>query len=149
MGNMSDAIKEKDEQSLTLDDPVTGLATKGFLDIRLDFIISDAKKNKEKVALVRIILNHKAKLEDEVYKKVARILKRQTRLNDFLARYSKKEFVVILTDVDKSLAEEIVTRLKKSITDEIGINVEIGMALYQPGMRGNELMENAKQAISQ
>lgn len=149
MGTLSDTTKEKNEQSLTLHDSVTGLATKGFLDIRLDFIISDAKKSKETVALVRINLKHKPKLEDAVYKKVAQILKRQTRLNDFLARYRKKEFVVVLTDVDKTLADEIVNRLETSIKSEIGVPVEIGMALYRSGMHGNELMKNAEQAMSQ
>lgn len=133
---------------MTLHDSVTGLATKDFLDIRLDFIISDAKKNKTPLALVRIELKHKPKLEDSVYKKIAQILKRQTRLNDFLARYRKKEFVVVLTEVDNSLAKEIVDRLETAIKSTTGITVKIGMALYRSGMHGNELMEEAGQAMS-
>lgn len=129
-------------------DPVTGLANREFLDIRLDFIISDTKANKEPLALVRLKLEHDKPLKNSVYKEIAQILKRQTRLSDFLARNDDKEFVIVLTNVDKSLAEEIVDRLKTFIEDATGIATSIGMALYHEGLHGKELMELAEKALS-
>ena len=129
-------------------DPVTGLANKEFLDIRLDFIVSDAKANNEPLALVRLKLKHDKQLKDSVYKKIAGILKRQTRLSDFLARCEENEFVIVLTNVDKSLADEIVDRLKINIEDTTGITTLTGLALYRNGLHGKELLEQAEQSLS-
>ena len=138
----------KQNSGLTMHDPVTGLANREFLDIRLDFIISDTKANKEPLALVRLKLEHEKQLKKSDYKEIAQILKRQTRLSDFLARYDDNEFVIVLTNVDQSLADEIVDRLKTFIEDETGIATLIGMALYQEGLHGKDLLEQAEKALS-
>ena len=147
MSNTSGPVSSKQNNTLTMHDPVTGLANKDFLDIRLDFIISDAKENNEPLALVRLKLEHDKPLKDELYKSIAQIFKRQTRLSDFLARYAENEFVVVLTNVDKSLADEIVARLKASI-EKSGITTSIGLAMYREGLHGKELMEQAEQALA-
>lgn len=148
MSNTSGTASSKQNNALTMHDPVTGLANKDFLDIRLDFIISDAKENNEPLALVRLKLEHDQPVKNSVYKEIAQIFKRQTRLSDFLARHDESEFVIVLTNVDKSLADEITTRLRKNIEDATGIKTSIGMAMYREGLHGKELLEQAQQALS-
>lgn len=147
MGNTSGSSTNQNN-GLTMHDPVTGLANREFLDIRLDFIVSDTKANKEPLALVRLKLEHDKQPRNSVFKEIAQILKRQTRLSDFLARYDDQEFVIVLTNVDKALADEIVDRLKTFIEDATGIKTSIGMALYREGLHGKELMDLAEKAMA-
>ncbi len=86
---------------------------------------------------------------DELIKKVAEILKAQTRVSDVFSRYGGDEFVVILTETDLLGAQSYWERLNGSF-GEAGISIAAGATEIDPNdiefsvKKADEAMYEAK-----
>jgi diguanylate cyclase (GGDEF)-like protein len=91
---------------------------------------------------------------DEVLRKMAVILKRETKGSDIVARYGGEEFAIVFTDTAHSNARLVCERLHQAIGDHIfpgeqtqpngNLTVSIGLASYpEDGDEPLKILEKA------
>lgn len=95
---------------------------------------------------------------DEVLKSVAKLLSKNTRKSDTIARYGGDEFIIILPELErqkaKSLAEKLCNKMRKTKSfnkiksGEVKLTVSIGIASFPDnGKTIDELLKKADQAM--
>jgi len=96
---------------------------------------------------------------DLILMNIARIVEREVRPTDVVARYSNDEFALILPETDNSGARVFVERLYKNIQEmatlidgkEIKATISIGGVTYLPGVTKagtSKLVQSAENALS-
>jgi diguanylate cyclase (GGDEF)-like protein len=84
---------------------------------------------------------------------IAGMLADEVRGEDTLGRYGGDEFVLLLPDTDEEEAAELAERLRSTITTTMinlphdPIDASIGVAQWQPGSTGEELLAAADEAL--
>jgi diguanylate cyclase (GGDEF)-like protein len=95
---------------------------------------------------------------DRALKVCGKILKESVRPSDLVVRYGGEEFVVVLSDVSLSEAEQIAERIRAKVAEQkvsiygssetIGITVSIGLVVFPwGGTSAEELLHNADLAL--
>ena len=144
-------------------DTLTGISNRYSLYNKLDFIIADSKRNKKTFALLYIDLDGFKSVNDTfghemgdlLLKEVTKRIKKHIRENDIFARVGGDEFIVVLTNVEKSfiskIANTILTELNKNFIlkkNEIKISASIGISTYpKTGEDIDTLMKSADSAM--
>ncbi len=132
-------------QELALTDPLTGLYNRrGFFEIgQIEF--TRAHRLQRPCSLLMIDIDHFKRINDRyghaeggdpVLQALGKYLKEDTREIDLACRYGGEEFVLLLPEVDTSLAKDIAERLRQGIASlrvkinshEIAFTVSIGLA---------------------
>lgn len=121
-------------------DNLTGLYSHSIFQITLDHEINRFKRYGKNftVALIDIdnfsIFNEKySYIEgDKILNKIAKIIKRSTRKVDISARYSKDQFVIVITETDVDESLKIVERIRESILQisHLTLTVSIGIVVF-------------------
>ena len=127
-------------------DFLTGLPNRILFNDRLERGIEESKRNKTKLALLFIDLDHFKEINDslghsigdEVLKVVTDRLNRLMRSSDTIARLGGDEFTIIVSDLNEvqdisSLARNILEVLAKPINiseHELYVSSSIGISLY-------------------
>lgn len=88
---------------------------------------------------------------DYVLQKFGRLLKEETRKEDFVARYGGEEFALVLKNTDKTSAMKIAERIRSNIENEnwgmSKITVSIGVSTSSPGDTESVLQSSADRAL--
>ena len=144
-------------------DPVTGLANRRLLDDELEAAVARAERSKGQLAVVFVDLDGFKRLNDvhghaagdAVLQSVARRLRDSVRAGDLAARYGGDEFVAVLIDVaDAAEVDAMLTRLRAAMREPVHgpggphhVSASIGVAVWQPGMTGEDLLARADHAM--
>ncbi|EWG99462.1 diguanylate cyclase [Halomonas sp. BC04] len=141
-------IRENEERirRLAYYDPLTALPNRRLLEDRLQLAIRHAHRNKSRLAVVFVDLDHFKQINDtmghavgdEVLVMVADRLQSRLREDDTLARLGGDEFLVLLPDLEEV---EEVTRVARRLVDavsepciidgnEFSIGCSLGISLY-------------------
>jgi diguanylate cyclase (GGDEF)-like protein/PAS domain S-box-containing protein len=145
---------EDEIKHLAFYDPLTHLPNRRLLNDRLHQAVTQAKRNKTRLALLFIDLDHFKPVNDvhghqagdELLNAVAHRLKVCVRESDTVARIGGDEFVVLLSNIETALdatgvAEKIHELLKRPFTlvegQKVSISSSTGIALY-PDHGGDE-----------
>ena len=145
-------------------DALTGLPNRILFNDRLEQAIVNAKRNKTKIALLFIDLDHFKEINDslghsfgdDILKIVSKRLLEATRDNDSIARLGGDEFTVILEELtqvqDASLiANKIIDALSQAIVvDEktFYVSCSIGVSIYpDDGVTSENLLKYADSAM--
>jgi diguanylate cyclase (GGDEF)-like protein len=157
--------KEQQElYSLSTRDQLSGLYNKRSLIEKMDWLISEKSRKKEKFAVMFIDLdNFKTvndsmghNIGDKVLQEVSNQLLASVRKHDIVSRIGGDEFVVVLSQIDiDTRIIEVIERIRTTILTPIllqsikyQITASMGIALYpKDGTDTNTLMRNADIAM--
>lgn len=141
-------------------DFLTGLYNRRYFHIAMDEYIEHAKENGEQFALAMLDIDYFKNINDtyghEVGDKViialADILKTSTNMMDLVARFGGEEFCVVLKNINRYSALDILERIRSEVegfsfpvnkTTQINFTVSIGAVLYNTD---ESLEENISEA---
>jgi len=92
---------------------------------------------------------------DEALKALSAYVKKSLRPVDVIARYGGEEFVVILPATPVAEAQQVLTRLQRSLSEslflheqqQVFVTFSAGVTTYRPGERIEEALERADEAL--
>jgi diguanylate cyclase (GGDEF)-like protein len=145
-------------------DHLTGLPNRQLFNDRLERHIIQARRKKERAALLYIDLDRFKNINDslghasgdKLLWEVANRMKRCIRETDTLSRLGGDEFVIVLSSVSSpkdagNIAENIIHSISKPLhisAREIFINASIGIVVYpEDGKNNKELISHADAAM--
>ncbi|MCF8039757.1 MAG: EAL domain-containing protein, partial [Desulfohalobiaceae bacterium] len=145
-------------------DSLTSLPNRALFNDRLHMALLQAKRHKNKLALMFLDLDRFKKINDnfghqagdEILQSVAKKLKRCVRETDTLARIGGDEFLLMMQDLPSAedadrVCQKILDRLNQPMRyrgKEIRITASIGIALYPDhGKTKDELIRHADIAM--
>jgi diguanylate cyclase (GGDEF)-like protein len=129
-------------------DGLTQLYNRKFLDEHLKKLLPQIKRDKKKIGLLMLDMDHFKAVNDEyghdigdkVLKELSRILEENVRESDILVRYGGEEFMVLLVGVGSevdalTIAHKISTKVRENEIDvyagaTIKKTVSIGLSMY-------------------
>ncbi|HLA06716.1 MAG TPA: diguanylate cyclase [Anaerolineales bacterium] len=145
-------------------DPLTDLFNRRYLEETLDRELARAAREKYPVCLIMIDIDHFKQVNDThgheagdlVLKALADILAQQSRKGDFACRYGGEEFMVVMPNINNSMAYERAESLRASIHSlhvpfgihDLTITISMGIACYpENGDTRDSIIRAADQAM--
>ncbi len=150
-------------RTLSLTDPLTGLANRRQLERELAREFAAARRGRKLVAVVFDLDNFKKYNDghghlagDEVLRIFGSVLAQETRAMNMAARYGGDEFVALLSDSTRERAMVFIERVRERFHERLaelgrtGITASAGVAEYHPSMPDpHALIAAADQALYQ
>jgi diguanylate cyclase (GGDEF)-like protein len=150
---------ERRAEFLAHHDMLTGLANRLLFESRLAHELSRSERTGDTVAVLAIDLDGFKAINDQfghaggdrALKQAAELLSGCVRSEDLVARIGGDEFAIVqVAHAQPAAAEALIARVFKALsvpTDEIHIQMSIGVALSEPKQTGEELHELADLAL--
>ncbi len=150
-------------QSIAQYDALTGLPNRRLLESHLKQAIAGAANGEHQVAVCFLDLDGFKEVNDSLghatgdylLQQMSQRLHNCMRASDMLARFGGDEFVIVLNELHAiDECEGILARVIKAAQEAVEINgkpvvvsASIGVAMYQPGLGLEELMQRADAAM--
>jgi diguanylate cyclase len=150
-------------EALSQRDALSGLATRGYWEIRLTEEFSRARRYGRSATLLLVDIDHFKRINDshghlhgdKVIRLIGGLLDAQTRAVDFVGRYGGDEFGLILPEIPLGNAVKVAQRIQSelaavSVSEKPGssITVSIGIAeLSSQVLNSREWMNYADRAL--
>jgi diguanylate cyclase len=154
-------IEEQRQKALI--DPLTGLANRAAWEERLGQEIGLWQKEKTTLLLCILDLDHFKRINDgyghlagdRVLKIVAKVLKKQLRESDFIARFGGEEFVILLPATQVTTGLAMLEQLRAAVeqcpfhfkSEPVTITVSSGFTALRAGERSDVALKRADQAL--
>ena len=135
----------KNAEAQSLNDPLTGLHNRRFLQITGADFFRKAQAFGHQCSCLMLDIDHFKKINDSyghnigdmVLQGVAKIINASVRQADLLVRYGGEEFVVLATCADSRQGEELAQRIRLAVAEhsfvhegrKFGVTVSIGVAV--------------------
>jgi diguanylate cyclase (GGDEF)-like protein len=121
--SIENAQHYEEVKNLSLTDGMTNLHNYRYFSIRLKEEINRGKRNKTKVSLLILDIDHFKNYNDtlghqagdEALRTLGRLLKKTVRDEDVVARYGGEEFCIILPDISKDGMKPLGERIRKIV----------------------------------
>jgi diguanylate cyclase (GGDEF)-like protein len=133
-------------ESLSITDEMTGLLNRRGFETELSRALARARRMDETGMLIMCDLNHFKAINDTyghpagdaILRAVGRLLKRNTRENDYVARVGGDEFAVVMTHTSLSQSEQLAGKLSTLVNSltvpwqdgRLPVSAGFGMATY-------------------
>jgi len=142
-------------REMALHDPLTGLANRRFMDIKLQQAIALAERYDKPLCVSLLDIDFFKKYNDskghdagdKMLIMVAEKISLGIRKSDLAARFGGEEFLIILPESDMTGASLAVERIRQDIEDSLEITISAGIALYKKGSSDEELIRTADSAL--
>ncbi len=153
-------------KELSITDDLTGLYNRRYFNQRFEREVQRAKRYRRPLSIIMVDIDYFKNyndinghlLGDEVLKKVAYLIESNLRKADIVARYGGEEFVILLPEIDKSHADQVAEKLRRTIElkhfpkeqyqPNKNLTISIGLAtLPDDSTNSRELIEFADRAL--
>lgn len=157
-------MKEKQLETLSIQDPLTGLYNRRYFSTRLKEELVKSERTKLPTSLIAYDLDHFKRINDTyghdagdlILKEIGKVSIHELRSNEVIGRMGGEEFSVLLPECDLKNAENICKRLQEAIRKikiPIGpekyllITASFGVADSTSSTSEEELLKNADLAL--
>lgn len=146
----------EEAKSVSLHDPLTGLANRRFLQIQLEKSFRAAKRYHEKLSVVMLDIDYFKLYNDtrghqegdQLLTRLAEILLKGMREADYVFRYGGEEFLCVLPETGLATACEAAERLRRAVQVETDVTISLGVATFTADMPDKEtLVRKADEAL--
>lgn len=151
-------------EHLSYTDELTGLPNRRGLKEKGRLKVLAARRFDQRMACLALDIDHFKRVNDThghdvgdlVLRKVADVLRANSRNSDVLARIGGEEFVVLLDDANEEVAMMLAERIRERIAEaevevpaggRLSVTSSIGVAAYEPHMSLQMLIKQADQAL--
>lgn len=153
-------------KELSITDDLTGLYNRRYFNQRFEREVQRAKRYRRPLSIIMVDIDYFKNyndinghlLGDEVLKKVAYLIESNLRKADIIARYGGEEFVILLPEIDKSHADQVAEKLRRTIElkhfpkeqyqPNKNLTISMGLAtLPDDSTNSRELIEFADRAL--
>ena len=130
--------KERELRRLALQDPLTGLSNRMFLNDRIERAITRARRSGDSIALMLIDLdnfkpindNHGHAVGDDLLVTIAKRISDIVRESDTVSRLGGDEFVILLEDLHETGSiESILSKLMAAVTEPMNVGEDQSVAV--------------------
>ncbi|MGA9852514.1 MAG: diguanylate cyclase [Gammaproteobacteria bacterium] len=150
-------------QRQTLEDDLTGLYNRRYLDGRLGVEVSRAQRYKRHLALVMADIDHfkvvndrfSHMVGDDVLRVIANIMRAQCRSIDIIARYGGEEFLLCFPETSRDNAATVCEKIRhqvetyewEKVEPELKVTISFGVAAAPPGYEVEALIAAADEKL--
>jgi diguanylate cyclase (GGDEF)-like protein len=151
--------RNQELQQLSVEDPLTGLHNRRYLDAQLEHEVGRAHRRHRPLSLTICDLDHFKQINDtlshavgdDVLRVVGQLFRDTIRKEDVVARYGGEEFVLILPETDLEGARVLAERLQHALAvhpwseihPDLVVTLSLGLAELGGSMQPEELMAAA------
>lgn len=145
----------EETRRLTLEDHLTGLANRRFMDIVLKRSFAKSVRFKRPLSVIMLDIDRFKKYNDtyghsegdNVLKAVAKVLLKETREIDLAVRYGGEEFLVLLPETGLKSALDVAERIRQTVETSTKVTVSLGVTSYHEKMQQDDLIIKADEAL--
>jgi diguanylate cyclase (GGDEF)-like protein len=147
-------------EMLAARDQLTGLCNRRNFDQRLEAAIARTARHGDVFSLLMIDLDHFKNINDyyghatgdDVLRRFGEVLRERLRQNDVAARWGGEEFVVLADGANLDNARLLAEQVRESVavtsfSPVPRVTVSVGIAEYQEGESGDDLLRRADKAL--
>lgn len=140
----------EETKSLSLQDSLTGFASRRVMDIMTERSFARAKKYGSRLSVIMIDIDHFKKYNDtyghsagdKLLADIAQIISGESSEADFVIRYGGEEFLILFSEAEAAKAYEAAESIRKAVEAKTGITVSLGVASYNKEMQTKEDLIN-------
>ncbi len=154
-------------RKMSVQDPLTGLYNRRFLDEILDRQIAISDRYKQVLCIIMIDIDHFKKFNDthghafgdKALTLVSKIISMSVRESDTVARFGGEEFIVVLPNTDIEFAVPIAEKLRRAVEEcsvsndngiAEGVTISLGVSCYPSFAQSlKDLINSADSALYQ
>ncbi|MBI4843708.1 MAG: diguanylate cyclase [Nitrospirae bacterium] len=147
----------EETKASALHDPLTGLANRRQMYLVFEKNIALAKRTGRPLSLIMLDIDYFKKYNDahghsagdDLLVRLAGLINKEIREADLAVRYGGEEFLILLYDADLKEAFEIAERMRRAVENNTEVTISLGVALYLEGMKEDEFVNEADNALYQ
>jgi len=114
-------------EKATITEPMTGLFNRFYFEHQINYLYEKFKRTQKPFSAMLIDIDNFKKINDtyghhigdEVLKKVAHILKEESRRTDLVFRYGGEEFIILFPDSTLDKIKKVAERIRKKIEQTV------------------------------
>jgi len=144
---------------MAIEDHLTGLYNRHFLDTYMDRIVSGIKRRNSTICLMMCDIDHFKSINDtyghdagdHVLSQLAKIFLNAIRDTDLAIRFGGEEFLILLIDCDPATSQEMANRIRQEVLEHrfripghtVRITLSIGLTVF-PGQPDQKIWDAIK-----
>ena len=148
-------------QAMAMEDQLTGLANRHYLENSLDYLVAGAKRRETNICTMMCDLDHFKSINDtyghsvgdKILHRLAKIFLDNVRETDLVVRFGGEEFLILLVDPDPGFSLAMAERIRIAVEKyefeirgaTIQITISIGTAPFD-GSTDSDIHESFKHA---